>query len=254
LAVLPVSNEREQDAPPTATSENHRAPAPKHLRDGVFGGIDGAVTTFAVVAGAVGASLPGGIVIILGFANLFADGLSMAVSNYLATRSDEQRLHQHRLAEERRVDADPEGSRTRVAESFAALGLAGDALAQVVAAVTSDRRRWVATLIAGLGEPEEDDGHALKAGLATFVAFILVGLIPLLAFVGEAVGVSFGVGPFFLSSVLTAIAFFVVGAWKGILVDRSWLVDGLETLALGGTAAVIAYAVGWLLRGMVDVI
>ena len=240
------------DAPSGAPTENHRAPAPKYLRDGVFGGIDGAVTTFAVVAGAIGASLPGGIVIVLGFANLFADGVSMAVSNYLATRSDEQRFEQRRLAEDRRVEADPEDARARVAESFAALGLAGDALAQVVTAVTTSRERWVDTLIAGLGRPGQDNGHALKAGLATFTAFIIVGLIPLLAFVGEAAGVSFGISPFVLASVLTAIAFFVVGAWKGILVDRSWLADGLETLALGGTAAAIAYAVGWLLRGMAD--
>lgn len=66
----------------------------KYLPEFVYGGIDGAVTTFAVVAGVVGASLSSVIVLILGFANLFADGFSMAVSNYLSVRSgDELRKH-----------------------------------------------------------------------------------------------------------------------------------------------------------------
>jgi vacuolar iron transporter family protein len=53
----------------------------------VYGAIEGTVTTFAVVAGVVGASLPSSIIIILGFANLFADGFSMAVGNYLAVKT-----------------------------------------------------------------------------------------------------------------------------------------------------------------------
>lgn len=67
-----------------------------YLPEFVYGGIDGAVTTFAVVAGAVGASLSAAVVLILGFANLFADGFSMAVSNYLATKSQTELHRRHR--------------------------------------------------------------------------------------------------------------------------------------------------------------
>lgn len=59
----------------------------RYLPEFVYGGIDGAVTTFAVVSGALGASLSASIILILGFANLFADGFSMAISNYLSTKS-----------------------------------------------------------------------------------------------------------------------------------------------------------------------
>ena len=59
----------------------------KYLPEFVYGGIDGSVTTFAVVAGVIGASLSSTVVLILGFANLFADGFSMAISNYLSTKS-----------------------------------------------------------------------------------------------------------------------------------------------------------------------
>src|SRR6188474_3262182 len=67
-----------------------QAPRPSHLRDLIYGAIDGTVTTFAVVAGVQGARLEASIVIILGFANLIADGFSMAVSNFLATRAETQ--------------------------------------------------------------------------------------------------------------------------------------------------------------------
>lgn len=59
----------------------------RYVAEFVYGAIDGTVTTFAVVSGAVGAALAPSIVLILGFANLLADGFSMAASNYLSTRS-----------------------------------------------------------------------------------------------------------------------------------------------------------------------
>lgn len=58
------------------------------LPEFVYGGIDGAVTTFAVVSGTIGASLSPSIILILGFANLLADGFSMAASNYLSSESE----------------------------------------------------------------------------------------------------------------------------------------------------------------------
>lgn len=64
----------------------------KYLAEFVYGAIDGTVTTFAIVSGVVGASLSPAIVLVLGLANIFADGFSMASSNYLAERS-EQALH-----------------------------------------------------------------------------------------------------------------------------------------------------------------
>jgi vacuolar iron transporter family protein len=63
--------------------------AQHYLRDLVYGANDGIITTFAVVAGVKGAELAPRIVLILGFANLLADGFSMGASNFLAIRSDE---------------------------------------------------------------------------------------------------------------------------------------------------------------------
>ena len=58
-----------------------RGPRSNYLRDWIYGGIDGAVTTFAIVAGVAGADLSAAVVLVLGFANLLADGFAMAASN-----------------------------------------------------------------------------------------------------------------------------------------------------------------------------
>ncbi|NJW54522.1 VIT1/CCC1 transporter family protein, partial [Salinimicrobium oceani] len=59
-----------------------------YIAEFVYGGIDGAITTFAVVAGAEGASLGISVVVILGLANLIADGFSMSVGNFFSTKAE----------------------------------------------------------------------------------------------------------------------------------------------------------------------
>ncbi len=60
----------------------------KYTGEMVYGGIDGVVTTFAVVSGAVGAGLGTRVILILGLANLLADGLSMGIGSYLSVQAD----------------------------------------------------------------------------------------------------------------------------------------------------------------------
>lgn len=67
------------------------------FRDAVFAANDGIITTFAVVSGAMGASLSSSVILILGFANLFADGISMASGNYLGVKSELEYENQNRI-------------------------------------------------------------------------------------------------------------------------------------------------------------
>src|SRR5918993_2054889 len=87
------------------------AAGPRHnyLRDWIYGGIDGAVTTFAVVTGVVGANLSPAIILILGFANLVADGFSMAASNFLGTRAEHDDIKRIEKIEHRHIEFEPEG-------------------------------------------------------------------------------------------------------------------------------------------------
>ena len=91
-----------------------------YLRDFVYGGVDGAVTTFAVVAGTIGASLAPRIVIILGVANLIADGFSMAASNFLGTRAERDDYDRIARLEAKHIEIDPEGEREEIRQIYAA--------------------------------------------------------------------------------------------------------------------------------------
>src|SRR3972149_2151385 len=100
-----MEHRKDHDHPPPPAGAR-RAAGPRHnyLRDWVYGGIDGAVTTVAVVAGVTGASLSPGVVVVLGVANLGADGFSMAASNLLATKAEQEDIEHLTAVENRHVD------------------------------------------------------------------------------------------------------------------------------------------------------
>lgn len=222
-----------------------------YLRDFIYGAIDGSVTTFAVVAGVVGAHLAVGVVIILGLGNLFADGFSMAISNYLGTRADHQIRHRTRRTEELHIKATPEGEREEVRQLFAGKGFTGEQLDMVVDVITADPKRWVDTMLT------EEHGLALhgvspwRAGCMTFLAFVVIGFVPLLPYVVDLVAPeTFGSSTFGWSAAMTGVAFFIVGAVKSPFVDEPWWRSGIETLIIGGIAATMAFGVGAALRGL----
>ena len=236
---------------PQAVAERlSQPPRQSHLRDFIYGGIDGTVTTFAVVAGVAGADLSATIVIILGFANLIADGFSMAISNFLATRAEMQERAQAQREEEREISSLPDGEREEIRQIFSKKGFSGAELDRVVEVITSDPGVWVDTMmIEELGYSRAHE-EPLRAASATFVAFVLVGFIPLFAFIFELLSPRVLNRPFLWSSLMTAAAFFVVGGLKGRFVAQRWWAAGAETLAVGGAAAVVAYVVGVLLKGI----
>ncbi|WP_435358618.1 VIT1/CCC1 transporter family protein [Haloarchaeobius sp. DFWS5] len=162
----------------------------RYIAEIIYGANDGIVTTFAVVSGVAGAALDPGIVLVLGAANLFADGFSMGMSNYLSRRSE--------------IDYQ-----------------------------------------AAAGDEAVDDGKTPgKTALATFLAFVAAGWMPLAPYI-------VGVEPLFeLSVVVTGIAFFVVGASRSLVTERAWHRNGGEMLVVGMLAASVAYVVGDLLAGL----
>jgi len=222
-----------------------------YLKEFIYGAVDGAITTFAVVAGVAGAGLSAGVIIILGFANLLADGFSMAVSNYLGTRAENQHRQKIRQRENEEIETFPEGEIEEIRQIYARKGFEGELLEEAVDVIVSDRDKWVDTMVQEeFGLPLQSH-NAFKAGLATFVAFCVVGFIPLMTYVSNWVQPGLVAQPFLWSCVLTGVAFFWVGAMKGRFVDQHWFVSGLETVGIGGIAAGMAYGVGVLLQGIV---
>jgi VIT1/CCC1 family predicted Fe2+/Mn2+ transporter len=160
------------------------ATARHYIRDLVYGANDGIITTFAVVAGVEGGSLSHTAVLVVGVANLAADGLSMAVSNFLGIRSNES---------------------ARAAQDL----------------------------------PEEE-AHPAKHGLATFVAFVLAGAVPLVPYAVPGLRDE----GFLLSTVLTLATLFAVGAARATVTVDRWPRAGIEMLVLGAIAAAAAYGAG----------
>lgn len=216
-----------------------------YLGDGVLGAIDGTVTTFAVVAGAIGAGFSAMVVIVLGFANLFADGFSMAVSNYLNTKSQQQRVAQTRRWEERHIQEIPAGEREEIAQIFARKGFEGDVLDRIVETITADHGLWLDTMLTEEHGLQLDGPSPVRAGLATFLSFLLVGLIPLVPFLLPGLSQD---QRFLASCIATAMAFLAVGLAKGVVLEHGPVRSGLETLITGGVAALLAYLVGGWLR------
>ena len=220
------------------------------VADFVYGGIDGAVTTFAVVAGVQGATLPVSIVLILGFANLFADGVSMAVSKYSGDKAEKERIQRIRRMEYKSIRENPAEERAEVEEILRDHGFTGKALESAMHVMTKDKDVWVEVMMKYEFNVAEEAIYPLKGARTTFIAFQIIGIIPLIGYLFSPL-LPFSTNSIFLMTTLfTMGALFIVGTIKTRFTDEVWWKAGLKTLLVGGVAASIAYIVGYLLRGL----
>ncbi|MEX0289159.1 MAG: VIT1/CCC1 transporter family protein [Flavobacteriaceae bacterium] len=222
----------------------------KYLGEFVYGGIDGCVTTFAVVAGSVGAGLNSSIIIILGFANLLADGFAMSIGAYLSTKSEKDNYQKHKQIEFWEIDNMPEMERQEIREIYQAKGFDGPLLEQVVEVITADKERWVNDMMKEELEMIEEDKSPITIGAVTYVSFLLIGLIPLLIYVADYIS-PIDQNLFLIASILTGMGFVIIGWMKTYVNQTSKLRGIMETLSLGGIAALVAYYVGDLLEGII---
>lgn len=231
------------------TESFHRTGVGGYLRDFVYGANDGIITTFAVVAGVAGADLSASIVLILGFANLLADGFSMAMSNYLGEKSNQGFIAAERLREEWEVERLPEEERAEIRKLYQKKGFEGETLERVVNVITANKKLWVDEMM--IGEhgllPHHGLNQPWKNALTTFVAFVIAGFVPLVPyFAGLTARETF---PYAIAA--TAVILFTVGSLRTVITGRRWYVAGLEMLSVGMLAAGVAYAVGAFLSNLV---
>jgi VIT1/CCC1 family predicted Fe2+/Mn2+ transporter len=236
---------------PEAISEEHKIEKGRYIGDMVYGALDGIVTTFAVVSGVVGASLPTSVILILGFANLVADGLSMGVGNYLGTKSEIDFQRKEREREAWEVVNIPEGEREEIKEIYGRKGFKGEDLERAVEIITSQQKIWVDTMmVEELGIIEENK-RPLIAGLATYMSFICSGLMPLAAYLAAGILNIPQSQLFYFAVVLTGIIIFAVGSARSMFMTKRWYVAGLEMLFVAGLAAAASYLMGHVLSNFI---
>jgi VIT1/CCC1 family predicted Fe2+/Mn2+ transporter len=214
-----------------------------YLRDWIYGGIDGTITTFAIVAGVVGASMPGSVVLVLGLANLIADGFAMGAGNYSGTKAELDDYRRLLSIERKHIAIEPSGEWEEIRQIFAAKGFGGAELERIVDVITSDEERWAKTMAVeeyGLSPALKSP---VRAALSTSAAFVLSGLVPLISYL-----IAYSLTA---CVVATGLVFFGIGAAKSRWSLAGWARSGAETLLIGMSAAGLSFAIGYALRALV---
>ena len=224
-----------------------RKVADNYLGEFVYGGIDGIVTTFAVVAASAAAGLETGVILVLGFANLIADGISMGVSAYLSERSEVDQFRKQRRAVVRMLEDSIGKAKDLIKKNLRKYGFKGKALNESASTIAENKERAADFIMKEEHELAAEPQNAFMIGLITFISFLIVGLIPILAYLIDFIVEGGGENLFLQTSILAAIAFGVIGWLKSKVAHAPVFSSVLETLILGAVAAGAAYAVGsWL--------
>lgn len=223
------------------------------LKAAVFGANDGIVTTFAVVAGVAGAGLSPNIVLVMGIANLIADGISMGLGDYLGERSERRHQQYQYQIEQWEIEHIPEEEKQELKSSFSKLTVSEEDSSALVNIISKYPKLW--TQLGFIDEmntvPSTDQG-IWKTGLMTFCAFLLAGSLPLLPYFLQATGLNVpGSEQFLYSIVSTGVALFFIGSLRTLITKGAWWWNGLEMLFVGSLAAGSAYIVGDVIQQLI---
>ncbi len=226
----------------------------KYLKSIIYGGIDGIITMFSVIAGVTGANLAIGIVLILGFANLIGDGLSMGIGDYLSSKSEIEYQRRERARETWEVEHYPAGERQELIDIYIHKGLDKVESETLVDCLGKNRKIFLDTMmVEELGILESLGSPRAKA-LTTFGAFNLFGFLPVISYILDHVITPLAHDPFLnfvVACVVTGCTLFILGTAKAKFTGKSWVRSGAELLGMGGIAAAAAYLLGFLLTNII---
>jgi VIT1/CCC1 family predicted Fe2+/Mn2+ transporter len=194
--------------------------------------------------------LSAGVVLILGFANLIADGLSMAVGDYLSTKSENEYNAKEREREAWEVENYPEGEKKEMVEIYMEKGMSREDAEKMTEVLSRNKEAWISVMMVEELGIIEDDESPFKNALVTFASFAIFGFVPLLAYILARFIPFFENNTFTLAIAGTGITMFLLGALKARITGRKWWKAGFEMLIVGGVAASAAYFVGVLLKGL----
>jgi VIT1/CCC1 family predicted Fe2+/Mn2+ transporter len=223
----------------------------EYFKEVIYGGIDGIVTTFAVVAGFAGAALSNEttttlsflVVLLFGLANLFADATSMGLGNFLSVRSEKDLYKVERKKELERLSTQPIPEVEKTIRIMQEQGFSAEDAAKLSAIYQKNLDYWLDfKMLHEHKSPDPRDENEYFTGLATFLSFMAFGAIPLLPFMLQSSGDP--VIAFTYSVIGTFLALVLLGILKWRVIGSAFMASMVEVVTVGGTAAVIAYFVG----------
>jgi VIT1/CCC1 family predicted Fe2+/Mn2+ transporter len=240
------------------TTKIQHIPAPKkmssrgkYLKNIVYGGIDGIITTFAVVAGGAGAALSGGILLMLGLANLFADGFSMAFGEFASSRAEDEYYKKEKSYELHMLAQNPNKVKANITSHYVKKGF-DDIEAEKIANLLMQSPSAAVEILLTERDVTKSSGSLWAKSIYTFFAFLFFGSFPLITYVIVPFVPEIQPHTFAMAATFTAATLFGLGATKALFTDRSWYYSGFEMLCMGGVSAVAAYTIGealsWLAK------
>jgi len=240
-----------------SATEDHSG-AGDYVKSLVFGGLDGIITTFAIVAAVAGSGLSPDVVILMGVANLLADGISMGLGDYLSEKAENRFVKHERDREMWETNNFLDGEIKEMIEIYMNKGLSEEDASLIINTMVKYKDFFVDHMIVmelGL-MPVEDEDDAWKKGLVTFFSFLLFGSVPVLIYIILR-GVEYGDTnidvTFLLAIGGTLLTIFVLGVAQGVVTNQNVWMSGLSMLLNGGLAATVSYLAGYLLEQFLDI-
>lgn len=230
--------------------EKHQQEKGEYIGDFVYGSLDGIITTFAIIAGVSGANFSAAVILVLGAANLLADGLSMGLGNYISTKSEKEYEERERKRELWEIENLPEGEKEEIRQIFKKKGFKDGSLEKVVEVISSNKDVWVDTMLKEELHIFPDKRSPIKSAVVTLVAFVSMGSIPIIPYVLNYFFPLFN-NPFLVSIIITGLWLFVIGSLRTAIIGKSWWKAGLEMFLIGFVAALVAYYIGEVLAKIV---
>lgn len=227
------------------------------LKPIIFGGLDGILTSFAIVAGAAGGNLSPNVVLVLGFSNIFADALSMGVGEFLSSKANNEWILSERARENWEMENYPEGEIGEMIDIYKERGMTQEDAELVIKTMAKYKDFFVDIMMTQELElqvpPEDHVKESLQEGLIMFLSFAAFGALPLLGYVIiPAMNPNLESSELFLAAcIVTGIVLFLMGLLKSKFCAKNWVYCGVETLLLGGACATVAYTLGQFIDGLI---
>lgn len=241
---------------PGVHHEPHKKTSSDYLKAIVFGGLDGIVTIFAIVAGCVGANLHPSKIVIIGIGNLLADAISMGFGEFVSSAAEEDFVKSEREREEWEIENCPEEERQEMVEIYRDRYGFSDEDAESFVSISFKYREFFVhhMMVEELGLMATEGPTPVRRGVVMFSSFLLFGLLPLAGFVawltlsGSSTDSKLA---FVMACAVSGVALFILGFFKGRFVNQSSLKSGLLMILNGTCAGTVAYTVGSALEDIV---